>query len=139
MKTIIVDDEIWAVEQLEASFKNKNGIELVGSFRDPLEAMRYAESNCVDFALLDEPSSALDPIAEYKMYESLIEATKDKTVIYISHRLSSAVLSDKIYVFEDGRVSECGTHEQLMAAQKGYCEMFTLQASSYKNEEGSVN
>ena len=89
-----------------------------------------------DFALLDEPSSALDPIAEYKMYESLIEATKNKTVIYISHRLSSAVLSDKIYVFDGGKVSECGTHEQLMADGKGYCEMFNLQASSYRNAEG---
>lgn len=62
MKTIIVDDEIWAVEQLEASFKNKNGIELVGSFRDPLEAMRYAESNCVDFALLDVKMNGMDGI-----------------------------------------------------------------------------
>lgn len=92
-----------------------------------------------DLALLDEPSSALDPIAEYKMYESLIKATADKTVIYISHRLSSAVLSDKIYVFDDGKVSECGTHEQLMADGKGYCEMFTLQASSYKDAERIVS
>lgn len=89
-----------------------------------------------DFALLDEPSSALDPIAEYKMYESLIEATENKTVIYISHRLSSAVLSDKIYVFDGGTVSECGTHDELMANGKGYCEMFNLQASSYRNAEG---
>ena len=92
-----------------------------------------------DLAILDEPSSALDPIAEYKMYESLIEATKEKTVIYISHRLSSAVLSDKIYVFGDGTVQESGTHDELMNKNGIYAEMFALQASNYKKEEGSVN
>ncbi len=92
-----------------------------------------------DLAILDEPSSALDPIAEYKMYESLIAATQEKTVIYISHRLSSAVLSDKIYVFSGGTVAEEGTHEALMNANGIYSEMFTLQASSYKQSEGSVN
>ena len=86
-------------------------------------------------AILDEPSSALDPVAEYKMYEKLIEATENKTVIYISHRLSSAVLSDNIYVFDNGSVSEYGTHEQLMENKKGYYEMFTLQASNYKSAE----
>ena len=88
-----------------------------------------------DLAVLDEPSSALDPVAEYKMYESLIEATENKTVIYISHRLSSAVLSDNIFVFDNGSVSEHGTHEQLMKNKQGYYEMFTLQASNYKSEE----
>lgn len=92
-----------------------------------------------DFAILDEPSSALDPVAEYKMYESLISGTKDKTVIYISHRLSSAVLSDKIYVFGGGTVQEEGTHEELMAKNGIYAEMFELQASSYKNDDGSVS
>lgn len=87
-------------------------------------------------AILDEPSSALDPIAEYKMFESLVSATKNKTVIYISHRLSSAVLSDKIYVFDDGTVTECGTHEQLMKNGGNYCSMFTMQASNYKLSEG---
>lgn len=88
-----------------------------------------------DLSILDEPSSALDPVAEYKMYERLIEATENKTVIYISHRLSSAVLSDNIYVFDNGSVSEYGTHEQLMKNKKGYYEMFTLQASNYKSTE----
>ena len=92
-----------------------------------------------DFAILDEPSSALDPVAEYKMYESLISGTKDKTVIYISHRLSSAVLSDKIYVFGNGTVQEEGTHEELMEKNGIYAEMFELQASSYKNDDGSVS
>lgn len=90
-----------------------------------------------DLAILDEPSSALDPIAEYNMYENLIEATEDKTVIYISHRLSSAVLSDKIFVLDNGTVIECGNHAELMAKKGKYQEMFSLQASSYNREEVS--
>ena len=85
-------------------------------------------------AILDEPSSALDPIAEYKMYENLIEVTKNKTVIYISHRLSSAVLSDRIYVLGNGTILESGSHAELMAQNGEYSKMFTLQASSYKGE-----
>ncbi len=88
-----------------------------------------------DIAVLDEPSSALDPIAEYNMYENLIKATADKTVIYISHRLSSAVLSDKIFVLGDGTVLESGTHSELMEQGGIYAEMFTLQASRYRDEE----
>lgn len=87
-----------------------------------------------EIAILDEPSSALDPIAEYKMYENLIDVTKDKTVIYISHRLSSAVLSDRIIVLGNGMILESGTHQELMAQNGEYSKMFTLQASSYKGE-----
>ena len=88
-----------------------------------------------DIAILDEPSSALDPIAEYKMYENLIDITKNKTVIYISHRLSSAVLSDNIIVLDKGVVAECGTHNELMQSGGEYSVMFTLQASRYTGEE----
>jgi ATP-binding cassette subfamily B protein len=87
-----------------------------------------------DIAVLDEPSSALDPVAESRMYDSLMEGTKGKTVLYISHRLSSATRSDKILVFAHGKLLEAGTHEQLMQANGEYCEMFTLQASGYKEE-----
>ena len=91
-------------------------------------------------AILDEPSSALDPVAEYKMYENLIKVTENKTVIYISHRLSSAVLSDKIIVLSGGEIVESGTHSELMSENGEYCRMFTLQASSYKGEsEASEN
>lgn len=89
-----------------------------------------------DIAILDEPSSALDPIAEYKMYENLISATKNKTVLYISHRLSSAVLSDVIYVLGSGTVLETGSHSSLIKSGGEYSKMFALQASSYKAEEG---
>ena len=87
-----------------------------------------------DIAILDEPSSALDPVAESKMYDNLMEGTKDKTVIYISHRLSSATQSDCILVFSKGELVEQGTHDQLMKRGGEYCEMFTLQASGYREE-----
>lgn len=89
-----------------------------------------------DVAILDEPSSALDPIAEYKMYENLIHATRNKTVIYISHRLSSAVLSDNIFVLGNGVILESGSHSRLMANNGEYAKMFALQASSYNKKEG---
>ena len=95
-------------------------------------ARMFAKS--FDVAILDEPSSALDPVAETKMYDSLMEGTKDKTVIYISHRLSSATRSDNILVFAGGNLIESGTHEELMNLDGEYCKMFTLQASGYREE-----
>lgn len=83
---------------------------------------------------MDEPSSALDPIAEYKMYENLIDVTKGKTVIFISHRLSSAVLSDNIIVLSNGKIIEQGSHNELMKNGGEYEKMFTLQASNYEKE-----
>ena len=72
------------------------------------------------------------------MYENLISATENKTVIYISHRLSSAVLSDKIIVLGGGEVIESGTHASLIESGGKYAEMFELQASRYR-EEGEEN
>ena len=89
-------------------------------------------------AVLDEPSSALDPVAVYKMYENLLQVTENKTVIFISHRLSSAVLSDRILVLADGQVQESGSHRQLMERNGLYADMFRLQASGYKQEGGAA-
>ena len=58
--------------------------------------------------LLDEPSSALDPIAEYKMFENMMRATEGRSVIFISHRLSSAVLADRVVLMENGEIAEVG-------------------------------
>jgi len=115
----------------------KDGIGLSGGENQKLSVARLFAKN-FSFAVLDEPSSALDPIAEYKMYESLINVTKGKTVLYISHRLSSAVLSDRILVLDGKRIAEEGTHDELMKKGGIYSQMFTLQASSYKGEEEAV-
>lgn len=113
---------------------DKNGAGLSGGENQKVSAARLFAKD-FQFAVLDEPSSALDPIAEYKMYENLIKVTENKTVMYISHRLSSAVLSDRIIVIGNGRVLEQGSHEELMASGGKYNEMFTLQASSYNREK----
>ena len=69
------------------------------------------------------------------MYENLIRATENKTVVYISHRLSSATLSDKIIVIDKGKVVEQGKHQDLMQLGGVYSKMFALQASNYNREE----
>ena len=112
----------------------KDGIGLSGGENQKLSVARLFAKD-FSFAVLDEPSSALDPIAEYRMYESLINVTKGKTVLYISHRLSSAVLSDRIIVLDGGRICEEGSHDELIKKDGVYKEMFTLQASSYNKEK----
>ena len=87
------------------------------------------------YAVLDEPSSALDPIAEYKVFEGMINATEGKCVLFISHRLSSAVLADEILVMEKGRLVEEGNHERLLEAGGVYASMFHRQAENYFDED----
>lgn len=112
----------------------EDGVGLSGGENQKVSTARLFAGD-FEIAILDEPSSALDPIAEYKMYENLIGATKDKAVIYISHRLSSVVMSDEILVIDGGELTEHGTHTELMNAGGEYSRMFALQASTYKKEE----
>ena len=103
-----------------------------------LSLARVFADDC-PFVLLDEPSSALDPIAEYTMFENMMRATRGKSVIFISHRLSSAVLADRVILMEDGRIAECGTHAELMEKDGKYAAMFRRQAENYLGSEVSVN
>ncbi len=92
--------------------------------------------------VFDEPSSALDPIAEYELYKSIMEESKNKTMIFISHRLSSVRNADRVFMFEQGELIEQGTHEELMNMKGSYEDMYTKQAMNYlavnKIEEGVV-
>ena len=99
-------------------------------------SIAHAHMKNAPVMILDEPSSALDPIAEYEMYRKMMEACIDKTVIFISHRMSSAVLADRIAYIENGRIIELGTHSELMKLGGKYAEMFRLQAQSYTEEDG---
>ncbi|MBQ8164049.1 MAG: ABC transporter ATP-binding protein [Clostridia bacterium] len=83
------------------------------------------------FIVLDEPTSAMDPIAEYKMYERMAQASENKGVIFISHRLSSAVVADRIYMLENDEVIESGSHRELMMLDGKYADMFRKQAENY--------
>ena len=86
------------------------------------------------YVILDEPSANLDPVAEYNLNQAMIEAADKKTVIFISHRLSTTVNADRIYVMENGRIIESGNHHELMSLNGTYAYMFNLQAEKYKNE-----
>ena len=86
------------------------------------------------YVILDEPSANLDPVAEYNLNQAMIEAADQKTVIFISHRLSTTVNADRIYVMEKGRIIESGNHEELMKLNGTYAYMFNLQAEKYKTE-----
>lgn len=84
-----------------------------------------------DLIIMDEPSSALDPIAEYELNRHISEYSEDKTVIFISHRLSTTRHADRIYMFEEGRIIESGSHDELMDLGGKYAEMFSVQAEKY--------
>lgn len=83
-------------------------------------------------AILDEPSSALDPIAEYTLNNNMMEYSKGSTIIFISHRLSTTRDADRIYMFEHGEIIEQGTHEELMEINGEYAKMFERQAHYYQ-------
>ena len=89
--------------------------------------------------ILDEPSSALDPIAEYQMFENMMRAVQNRSVIFISHRLSSARLADKVILMDSGEIIETGTHKELMEMDGKYAEMFRKQAENYVGSEVALD
>ena len=81
--------------------------------------------------IMDEPSSALDPMAEYQLNQAIHQIAEDKTVIFISHRLSTTRDADCIYMMENGRIIEHGTHEKLLNSGGKYSKMWNVQAGRY--------
>ena len=108
----------------------KDGINLSGGEAQKVAIARtlYRKQNLI---ILDEPSSALDPLAEYRLNQELNEIAKDKTVIFISHRLSTVRDADCIYMMEKGRIVESGTHEELLSQGGKYAAMWKIQAGLY--------
>ena len=108
----------------------EDGMDLSGGESQKLAIARvfYRKAGLM---ILDEPSSALDPIAEYQLNHAMLSATKDKTVIFISHRLSTTRLADRIIMLEQGRIVEQGSHRELLEKNGKYAQMWRVQAGAY--------
>lgn len=107
-----------------------DGVELSGGEAQKIAIARVF-ARPYELIIMDEPSSALDPVAEYNLNHSIAENAKGRTVIFISHRLSTTRMADRIYMFDGGKIVECGSHGELMALDGKYAEMYRAQAQKY--------
>lgn len=109
---------------------SENGTEFSGGEIQKLLLARALYKNA-PVIILDEPTAALDPIAESRIYQSYNELTRGRTAIFISHRLSSTRFCDRIILLDDKGIAETGNHDELMANNKKYAEMFRIQSQYY--------
>ncbi len=112
---------------------DEDGVEFSGGENQKLVLARALYKDA-PFVVLDEPTAALDALAEERLYREFDGLTKDKTAIYISHRLASTRFCDRVAMFEEGSIIECGTHEELIAKRGKYAELFNVQAKYYREE-----
>ena len=119
-------------DSLKTQLYNNNGagVDVSGG-----EAQRLAIARALykdaPFVILDEPTAALDPIAEAQIYENFNEMVRNKTAIYISHRMSSCKFCDRIVVLDAGNIAEMGTHDTLIAENGIYARLYQTQAQYY--------
>lgn len=111
-----------------------DGVDLSGGEKQKLALARalYKKSKII---VLDEPTAALDALAEFRLYQSFNELVGDRTAVYISHRLSSTRFCDRVAMFKDGEMVEIGTHDSLMEADGAYAGMFRVQAQYYVEDK----
>ncbi len=109
----------------------EDGTNLSGGEEQKLAISRIFYKDC-GIIILDEPSSALDPISEYRLNKTILSLSEHKTVIFISHRLSTTCMADRILMMENGEIIEEGSHEELIDKNGKYAEMFNLQAEKYR-------
>lgn len=112
---------------------HEDGVDLSGGEKQKLALARALYKNA-PIIVLDEPTAALDALAEYELYQNFDKMVEKKSAIYISHRLSSTRFCDKIAMFVDGRIVEYGSHEELLAKQGQYASMFEVQAQYYEKK-----
>ena len=131
-------ERVQALPKGARTFMNKDldeaGVTLSGGEVQKLMLARalYKDAPMV---ILDEPTAALDPIAESEMYERYDELVHGRTAVFISHRLSSTRFCDRILFLENGRITEEGTHGELMQRGGAYAELFSIQARYYKEQK----
>ena len=131
-----IKDRVLKMENKESTFLYKDldkaGVEISGGEAQKL-ALARALYKDAPIVILDEPTAALDPIAENEIYSHFNSFVENKTTIYISHRLSSCVFCDKIAVFDKSKLVESGTHQELLTAGEKYFELWNAQAKYYIN------
>lgn len=111
---------------------DEEGLMLSGGEQQKIAIARAFYKEC-PYVILDEPSANLDPVSEYELNHAMMTQATDKTVIFISHRLSTTRHADRIFMLEKGKIIESGSHEELMNLNGKYAEMFNLQAEKYVN------
>jgi ATP-binding cassette subfamily B protein len=119
--------------QLTTEF-SKEGVGLSGGESQKIAIARVF-ARPFELIIMDEPSSALDPIAEYELNQSILKNAEGRTVIFISHRLSTTRMADKIYMFDRGEIVESGSHDELMRLNGKYAEMYRVQAKKYRSTD----
>ncbi|MDR2687423.1 MAG: ABC transporter ATP-binding protein/permease [Oscillospiraceae bacterium] len=122
-----------ALDRMVSREFTEDGVALSGGEAQRLTLARLFTGE-FGLLVLDEPSAALDPLAEYKLMQIILDASNTATTLMIAHRLSTVRDFDVIYHMENGAILESGTHDELMAARGKYCEMFTRQAENYQSE-----
>ena len=120
-------------DQLEQMLGRRfeGGVELSGGEWQKI-ALARAYLRDAQILILDEPTAALDPLAEYEVFSNFAELTRDRMAIFVSHRFSTVRMADRIGVLADGRIIEVGNHNELVAAGGEYARMFDVQAASYR-------
>jgi ATP-binding cassette subfamily B protein len=109
----------------------EGGVDLSGGEWQRM-ALARAYLRDAQILILDEPTAALDPMAEYEVFQKFAELTRDKMAIFISHRFSTVRMADRIVLLSRGRIAEDGTHDELVDAGGPYSKLFEVQASSYR-------
>lgn len=136
-----IADKIYSLDKKENSFMvkdvYKDAVDFSGGEKQKL-LLAKAIYKDAPVLILDEPTAALDPIAENELYLKYNELTKGKLSFFISHRLSSTRFCDRILFIKDGKIAEEGTHEELMALKGSYYKMYQLQSYYYKEMGGEA-